>query len=316
MINKKRIALLGIAVAMSVMLAIPTFAAPVNNTGKRAVSSLKTSKAKVGKLSAKEMDMLRGMFDAAFYAKTYPDIASKIGNDPEKLFNYFVSTGLKEGQQINAEFNPNAYRSAYSDLNEKFGNNIISYYTHFITEGKNEGRNLTTVEACQSSGIIVTDFGGNKMAIDESGSIAVGESAEKIILTDIAYANAVDYIVAAETGIDPRTAFELQKTDFIANISASEGENVAAEVAKLLASNEFTNVQNAINNEVKQEINNSNLEDTNSKNEEESNKASEAYENALKLWEASKPNLDNYKITGKYETKEIAEAELLLAKSR
>lgn len=312
MINKKLISALGLAVAASIMMTVPSLAAPSANINDRTTETIKTSKAKIGKISAKDKQILRSIFDATFYAKTYPDIVKRIGNNPDKLFNYFISFGLQEGQQINADFNPCAYRSAYSDLNSMFGYDIVLYYTHYYNFGKMEGRNLTTVERCQDNGVIVTDFGGNKMAVDAKGAVVVGERAEKIILTDYKYVNAVDFIVAAELGLDPRIAFELQKSEFIADITAQEGEIVAEEVAKIHASNEFKKVQNAID----ENRNDNESAELASKDTDSTNNYAKTYENALKQWEASKPNLADYQVVGKYASKEIADAEFLLAKSR
>lgn len=244
MFDKKRLLTAGLAITLSVMMVTPSLAAPktvnkknnVNNSTKVS-SALKKSKAKVGTLSQEDRNLLKNMFDAKFYATMYPEAAKLVGNDANKLFDYFIRNGLSEGQQINKDFNVNAYRSAYSDLNSKYGTDILSYYKHYETEGKSEGRTITTVEKAKEQGIIVTDFGGNKMAVNESGSIVAGEEAEKIILTDKAYVNAVDIIVAAELGVSPTQAFLLQKTEFIANVAATEGQAVANMVSQVASKN-------------------------------------------------------------------------------
>lgn len=40
-------------------------------------------------------------FDAAFYAKKYPDVVAVLGNDPAALYNHYVTYGIKEGRSQN-----------------------------------------------------------------------------------------------------------------------------------------------------------------------------------------------------------------------
>ena len=49
------------------------------------------------------------VFDASYYASTYPDIAAKAGNDPAKLLRDFVESGINAGRRGNASFDIDAY---------------------------------------------------------------------------------------------------------------------------------------------------------------------------------------------------------------
>lgn len=325
MIDKKRLFAAGFAVTMSIMMATPALAAPnTSNRGKlrndKANTVIKKSKAKVGALTQEEKDLLMSLFDAEFYAKMYPEAVKVAGNDATKLFEYFIRNGLSEGQQINADFNVNAYRSAYSDLNSKYGTSILSYYKHYVTEGKAEGRTITTVEKAQEQGIIVTDFGGNKMAVDESGSIVAGEAAEKIILTDKAYANAVDNIVAAELGVSPAQAFLLQKTEFIENIAAVEGQMVA-DIVSQVASQNAVEASRPVAYEPEGQIETPSTPVVTynetayqaamtkwRKNEPKKEDYSASYDAIKAEWQSEKPVRANYNIATRYTTKAQAEA--------
>ncbi len=49
------------------------------------------------------------VFDAAYYAGHYPDIAASVGNDPAELLRNFVEQGISSGRSGNASFNIKAY---------------------------------------------------------------------------------------------------------------------------------------------------------------------------------------------------------------
>lgn len=107
---------------------------------------------------------LYDLFDAEYYAKTYPDVVDAYGKSKPALFSHFKKYGIKEQRNITPLFNVNAYRSAYPDLDKAFGNNLFSYYQHFISFGQKEGRKLTTTKACVASGITVKDLNGKVIA--------------------------------------------------------------------------------------------------------------------------------------------------------
>ena len=80
------------------------------------------------------------VFDAAFYATLYPDVAATYGNDTAGMYKHFITYGIAEGRQPSAEFNVQIYMSNYPDLVSAFGSDMAAYYQHYITYGKAEGR--------------------------------------------------------------------------------------------------------------------------------------------------------------------------------
>lgn len=96
--------------------------------------------AQTAKLTKDDISMLRGMFNAEYFATRYPEIAAAVENNQEMLFQYFVNFGIWEERDCSPDFSYKTYYSSNADLREAFGNDIISYYRHFVTNGKNEGR--------------------------------------------------------------------------------------------------------------------------------------------------------------------------------
>ena len=60
--------------------------------------------------------------------------------DDVLVLQYFVTTGMKEGQQGKDSFDVNYYRAKYRDLRNAYGNDLQSYYLHYIRYGINEHR--------------------------------------------------------------------------------------------------------------------------------------------------------------------------------
>lgn len=80
------------------------------------------------------------VFNAEYYFKKNPDVASALNNDTSAALNHFISYGMAEGRQGCEEFDPFIYRSNYNDLNAAYGDNIKLYYEHYMNCGKAEGR--------------------------------------------------------------------------------------------------------------------------------------------------------------------------------
>lgn len=89
----------------------------------------------------------QAVFDADYYYNTYPDLQTAIGYDAQKLFEHFVTNGIKEGRSGCADFNVQVYKTNYPDLQAAFGNDLASYCTHYVTYGVKEGRNATSLIA-------------------------------------------------------------------------------------------------------------------------------------------------------------------------
>ena len=91
------------------------------------------------------------LFDAEFYANTYPDVKAVLGNDENALHNHYVQFGKSEGRKATAsattpaetfqdDFDPVFYANTYPDVKAAFGTDENALYNHYITYGKKEGR--------------------------------------------------------------------------------------------------------------------------------------------------------------------------------
>lgn len=89
------------------------------------------------------------VFDAEFYANTYPDVKAAFGNDEKALYNHYVKYGKAEGRKATAttsnattktDFDPVFYANTYPDVKAAFGNDEKALYNHYIKYGKAEGR--------------------------------------------------------------------------------------------------------------------------------------------------------------------------------
>ena len=80
------------------------------------------------------------MFNAAYYANSYRDLKAAFGYDVNRLYNHYVTYGIKEGRSASPIFNPIYYLNNNADLKRAFGNNYVLAYNHFIEYGCTEGR--------------------------------------------------------------------------------------------------------------------------------------------------------------------------------
>lgn len=83
---------------------------------------------------------LSDLFDAAYYAKKYPDVVAVYGNDPNVLYNHYANNGIHEGRIASPLFNVVEYRKHNPDLEGIYGNNWAAYVNQYLNEGLNEGR--------------------------------------------------------------------------------------------------------------------------------------------------------------------------------
>lgn len=74
------------------------------------------------------------------YASYNADLAATYGENPWKLLQHFINSGMKEGRQASSQFNLAAYKANNPDLVALFGDDNIKYYEHYMTNGKAEGR--------------------------------------------------------------------------------------------------------------------------------------------------------------------------------
>ena len=74
------------------------------------------------------------------YASYNADLVATYGENPWKLLQHFINSGMKEGRQASSQFNLAAYKANNPDLVALFGDDNIKYYEHSMTNGKAEGR--------------------------------------------------------------------------------------------------------------------------------------------------------------------------------
>lgn len=80
------------------------------------------------------------VFDPDIYGTIYADLNKVFGRDQAKLFNHFITYGMKEHRVAHKNFNPEIYRKKYADLDKAFEDDWPMYYWHYIVYGIREGR--------------------------------------------------------------------------------------------------------------------------------------------------------------------------------
>ncbi|MBQ3094060.1 MAG: chitobiase/beta-hexosaminidase C-terminal domain-containing protein, partial [Clostridia bacterium] len=81
-----------------------------------------------------------GVFDPIYYGNRYPTLKKKYNGNEKKLFNHFVTSGLKSGLQGSPVFNVQYYAAKYPDLQNRFGGDVQKYAEHFRDYGMKSGR--------------------------------------------------------------------------------------------------------------------------------------------------------------------------------
>ena len=113
--------------------------------------------------------MLKNVFDATYYAETYPDVVAVLGTDADALFNHYVSNGINEGRDASATFNASVYALANPDLVEVYSGDMNSIIAHYVVCGQAEGRvaTLATYVAGIKAGTVAapTSGGSGKGAV-------------------------------------------------------------------------------------------------------------------------------------------------------
>jgi DNA repair exonuclease SbcCD ATPase subunit len=73
-----------------------------------------------------DMD-LSFMFDAELYASLYPDVVAKVGNDPQALYQHFITFGINENRQFNRYFKVQDMENLFREYKTMFGDNHRLY---------------------------------------------------------------------------------------------------------------------------------------------------------------------------------------------
>lgn len=103
------------------------------------------------------------LFDAEYYAATYPDVKAALGTDPQKLLDHYLTYGMAEGRipyagaapgsgvgtkaapvastgNPAAKFDPNYYANTYTDVVAALGTDPSALLNHYLSYGRAEGR--------------------------------------------------------------------------------------------------------------------------------------------------------------------------------
>lgn len=85
-------------------------------------------------------------FDYTRYANDYPDLKAAFGLDAAKLYNHYITNGIREGRAAYAvstaysDFDYVRYANDYPDLKAAFGYNAEALFNHYVTRGAIERR--------------------------------------------------------------------------------------------------------------------------------------------------------------------------------
>ena len=184
-------------------------------------------------------ETIRNMFDPAFYAYSYPDVAHAYGitdaanltdEQVNKLWLHFWNNGIWCGRACNAEFNASVYASAYGDLQVAYGSDIISYYLHYANTGKNENRTITTVSAAIDAGIPIYDpIHSFRKGVE---GVASGAGVSNYTLIDSAEVKAVMEAEKANPDVSvPKTDAADTSNTTVSTPSKSDSDSVSNDTA-------------------------------------------------------------------------------------
>lgn len=128
-------------------------------------------------IAEKDIEMLKGMFDAEYYLSQNSDLWVLINENfagysssdeqiKEFVFKHFCTFGLYEGRSLNSEFNVSVFATVNADLKASFGTDILAYYKYVATHDlASEGRTITTLAQAAAAGITVSSITNENMVI-------------------------------------------------------------------------------------------------------------------------------------------------------
>lgn len=86
------------------------------------------------------------VFDAKYYADKYSDLKAAFGYDEAKLWNHFITFGIKEGRRASKIFDVKYYATHNMDLWSAFGPNMIAAFNHFVNSGIKEANRFVSAD--------------------------------------------------------------------------------------------------------------------------------------------------------------------------
>ena len=108
-----------------------------------------------------DMQIIAKIFDANYYAATYPDVAAYYNNDQLAMYNHYLTRGIYESRNPNAYFNATAYMNRYGDLQAAYGGNMLAYASHYARRGAEEGRDGTPIEGITPEALAISNSPAN-----------------------------------------------------------------------------------------------------------------------------------------------------------
>lgn len=124
---------------------------------------------------------VRDIFDAKYYADTYPDVYELFGYNWDMLYTHFMTQGIYEGRCASTLLDVAQYRRENADLDAMFKNDWDAYVAHYFTRGISEGRdpgvadNLSGMEMTSESTVssnlteaMIDDFYANSVFVGDS----------------------------------------------------------------------------------------------------------------------------------------------------
>lgn len=97
------------------------------------------------------------VYNYNYYIANNETVAKNFKGDDIGALEYFVKTGMKNGDQASANFDVASYANYYSVIRKKYKNNLEKYYFNYIVEGKDKGRIATGVTTMKNG---VTVYNG------------------------------------------------------------------------------------------------------------------------------------------------------------
>ncbi|WP_090815166.1 hypothetical protein [Oribacterium sp. KHPX15] len=134
---------------------------------------------------------LKDIFDATFYAETYPDAVKLCGTDPDALYEHFVNSGILNGYQCNPYFNIYKYRAAHSNLTKIYGNDWNNWLRDFYVTGLAGGGKTDYLRNTQSDDFSEEDENSDSSVMDDSTDSSVGDDRSDVSVRSIPDSNSV-----------------------------------------------------------------------------------------------------------------------------
>lgn len=155
---------------------------------------------------------VRDIFDAKYYADTYPDVYALFGYNREMLYNHFMTQGIYEGRCASTLLDVAQYRRENPDLDAMFKNDWDAYVAHYFTRGISEGRDPgvaddlflqeTAAEGTESLAVteeMIDDFYANSVFVGDSVMLGFRNYAMKNADT---YLGAVQFLASGSFSVN------------------------------------------------------------------------------------------------------------------